>query len=224
MRNPDVLTCIANLSNDEVFTPPDLARRMLDTLSEAWASDHNDADIWTNKNVRFLDPCTKSGVFLREIASRLIKGLSDKIPDIHERVNHVLTKQVYGIATTNLTAMLARRSVYCSKSANGDHSVVSNFFNESGHIWLERTEHTWNGTKCQFCGALRSEFDRGDKLESYAYPFIHTHNINAWISEQFGGEMKFDVVIGNPPYQMRGGGEDRAIPQSTTNLLNKQRN
>lgn len=205
-RNPDVLTCIANLSNDEVFTPPDLARKMLDTLSEAWAFDHGDADIWTNKDVRFLDPCTKSGVFLREIASRLIKGLAKNIPDIHERVNHVLTKQVYGIATTNLTAMLARRSVYCSKSANGNHSVVSDFLNESGHIWFERIDHTWNGTKCQFCGALRSEFDRGDQLESYAYPFIHAHDINAWISEQFGGDMKFDVVIGNPPYQMRGGG------------------
>ena len=34
-RNPDVLTCIANLSNDEVFTPPEFAGRMLDSLAEA---------------------------------------------------------------------------------------------------------------------------------------------------------------------------------------------
>ncbi len=34
-RNPDVLTCIANLSNDEVFTQPELAGRRLDMLAEA---------------------------------------------------------------------------------------------------------------------------------------------------------------------------------------------
>ncbi|NEX14910.1 MAG: hypothetical protein C1941_09505 [Prosthecochloris sp.] len=38
-RNPDILTCIANLSNDEVFTPPEFANRMLDTLAEAWSAD-----------------------------------------------------------------------------------------------------------------------------------------------------------------------------------------
>ena len=74
-RNPDVLTCIANLSNDEVFTPPEFASRMLDTLAEGWAAAHKGADIWSDSRVTFLDPCTKSGVFLREITKRLIKGL-----------------------------------------------------------------------------------------------------------------------------------------------------
>jgi len=95
-RNPDVLTCIANLSNDEVFTPPEFANRMLDTLAEAWAADHNGADLWADRTVRFLDPCTKSGVFLREITSRLTRGLAEEIPDLSARVDHVLTKQVFG--------------------------------------------------------------------------------------------------------------------------------
>jgi hypothetical protein len=63
-RNPDVLTCIANLSNDEVFTPPYFANRMLDTLADAWAAHNAGADLWADPTVRFLDPCTKSGVFL----------------------------------------------------------------------------------------------------------------------------------------------------------------
>jgi len=120
-RNPDVLTCIANLSNDEVFTPPELANRMLDTLAEAWAANHGGANIWADKTVRFLDPCTKSGVFLREITRRLTKGLAKEIPDLDKRVNHILTKQVFGIAITHLTSLLARRSLYCSKHANGEH-------------------------------------------------------------------------------------------------------
>ena len=99
-RNPDVLTCIANLSNDEVFTPPEFANRMLDTLAQAWAADNGGANIWADKTVRFLDPCTKSGVFLREITSRLNKGLADEIPNLEERVDHIVTKQVFGIAIT----------------------------------------------------------------------------------------------------------------------------
>ena len=205
-RNPDVLTCIANLSNDEVFTPPEFANRMLDTLAEAWADSHNGANIWADKKVRFLDPFTKSGVFLREITSRLTKGLERKMPSLEGRVNHILTKQVFGIGITHLTSLLARRSVYCSKHANGQHSVAKGFDNDAGNIWFERTEHTWANGKCAFCGASQSSLDRGEELETHAYAFIHTDNIKARITELFGGEMQFDVIIGNPPYQLDDGG------------------
>src|ERR1039457_942472 len=155
-RNPDVLTCIANLSNDEVFTPPDFANRMLDTLAEVWAAQHRRANIWADKNVRFLDPCTKTGVLLREITSRLTKGLADALPDLEERVNHILINQVFGIGITYLTSLLARRSLYCSKHAKGKHSIAKGFASDAGHIWFERLDHTWSGTKCAYCGAPRT--------------------------------------------------------------------
>ena len=211
-RNPDVLTCIANLSNDEVFTPPEFANRMLDTLAEAWAERHDGADIGSDSSVRFLDPFTKSGIFLREIATRLIKGLEAEIPDLQERVDHILTKQVYGIAITRLTSLLARRSLYCSKYANGPHSASTKFENESGNIWFERTEHTWVGQKCSFCGAPRSVLDRGDDMETHAYAFIHAENIKSRVSEIFGEDMQFDVIIGNPPYQLGSDGGTRDVP------------
>jgi len=204
-RNPDVLTCIANLSNDEVFTPPEFANRMLNTLAEAWSADHNGANIWADKNVKFLDPCTKSGVFLREITSRLTKGLATEIPNLDERVNHILTKRVFGIGITHLTSLLARRSVYCSKHAKGKHSIARDFESDDGNIWFERLEHTWADTKCRYCGAPRAIFDREKGLETHAYAFIHTDDIKARLIEFFGGDMQFDVVIGNPPYQMTGG-------------------
>lgn len=205
-RNPDVLTCIANLSNDEVFTPPEFANRMLDTLAKAWAADHGGASIWANPNVTFLDPCTKSGVFLREITSRLTNGLEGAIPDLQARVDHILTRQVFGIGITRLTAMLARRSLYCSKHANGEHSIARSSNSEDGHVWFERTEHSWNNGKCANCGASQSTLDRGEDRETHAYAFIHTEDIKARIAELFGGEMQFDVIIGNPPYQTTGGG------------------
>ena len=211
-RNPDVLSCIANLSNDEVFTPPEFANRMLDTLAGAWAADNDGASIWSDPSVKFLDPCTKSGVFLREISKRLIHGLEPQMPELQARVDHILTRQVFGIGITELTAMLARRSLYCSKHANGPHSITRGFNSETGNVWFERVEHTWEKPdekdkgKCVFCGASSSTLDRGDDRESHAYAFIHTDNIQERVSALFGGDMHFDVVIGNPPYQLDDGG------------------
>ncbi|WP_458759170.1 Eco57I restriction-modification methylase domain-containing protein [Afipia sp. TerB] len=201
-RNPDVLTCIANLSNDEVFTPPVFANRMLDALAVAWAKNNNGANIWADSSVRFLDPFTKSGVFLREITGRLIEGLEAEIPNLQARVDHILTQQVFGIAITQLTSMLARRSLYCSKHATGEHSVAKSFANDDGNVWFKRIEHTWVGGRCKFCGAAKQAFDRGEDLESHAYAFIHTDDIKARMGELFGGNMQFDVIIGNPPYQL----------------------
>ncbi|MFL0411039.1 Eco57I restriction-modification methylase domain-containing protein [Microbacterium paludicola] len=224
--NPDVLTCIANLSNDEVFTPPEFANRMLDTLEQAWADANGGASIWADPDVTFLDPFTKSGVFLREITRRLTDGLAEQIPDLDERVDHILTKQVYGIGITRLTSLLARRSLYCSKWANGPHSIARSFDTEEGNIWFERTEHTWSGgrlnhalldaagnpvvegRRCRYCGAPERDYERGSGLETYAYEFIHTDDIRARIAELFGADMQFDVIIGNPPYQLGQSGGD----------------
>jgi hypothetical protein len=156
--------------------------------------------------VRFLDPCTKSGVFLREITSRLTKGLEKQIPNLERRVDHILTKQVFGIGITKITSLLARRSVYCSKYANGRYSVAKTFGNEDGNIWFQRLEHSWDGDRCGYCGAARSVLERPGDLETHAYAFIHTDNITARLAVIFGGNMQFDVVVGNPPYQLDDGG------------------
>jgi site-specific DNA-methyltransferase (adenine-specific) len=129
-------------------------------------------------------------------------------------VNHILTKQVFGIGITQITSLLARRSVYCSKHAQGKHSIAKSFTSDDGNIWFKRLKHTWDGDKCRYCGAGKSVFDRAAGLETHAYAFIHTDNIKTRLAEIFGGNMQFDVIIGNPPYQMTdaaGGGVDSSI-------------
>ncbi len=193
-RQADILEVIADLSNDEVFTPPRVARDVLDLLPAA---------VWADPNLRWLDPGSKTGIFLREITRRLYAGLAPVIPDDAARLDHILRHQVFGVATSALTALMSRRTLYCAKTTHGTHSVLANA-PAAGHVWHQRIEHAFNEAgRCTECGGSRDQLETAPDSENYAYPFIHAAG-RAALAQEF--DMQFDVIVGNPPYQMTGGG------------------
>lgn len=212
----DILETITNVGNDEVFTPRKTCDMILDSLPE---------EVWHNPNYKWLNPATKNGIFEREIAIRLDRGLKDIIPDEETRKKHILQNMIFAIGQTKFTANVARRTLYyCSQAnrkcdgikASDGHYVngyaIGNgtwFDDEEGNIKTPKSEHAFekNG-KCKFCGVQSdSKYNSSDQREHYAYEFIHYGKFELERHLQdlfFKGDrtMKFDVIIGNPPYQL----------------------
>lgn len=183
---PDILECFANLSSNEIPTSPELTNKILDLLPE---------EVWSDPTLRWLEPSATTGVFLREAAARLMVGLETTFPNETERREHILTNMLFGIAQTALSAEIARRSLYYSRDAASDHSVVQ-FGNPEGNIAFEQGRHSFANGKCRICGAPEA-LERGDALENYSYSFIHMTR-----EDKEDTKMKFDVIVGNPPYQL----------------------
>jgi len=197
-NQPDVLEVIANLSSNEVFTPPRVVNAVLDLLPP---------HVWTDPTLRWLDPGAKTGVFPREITKRLMVGLAEAIPDEQVRLHHILNEMVFAFAITDMTAMMTRRSLYCSKDASSA-LAASPLATPEGNVWYRRIAHSYDSKgRCTECGGTRAQFEQPGR-DNYAYGFIHKEGRQQITKET---NMKFDVVVGNPPYQADADSEGKNV-------------
>ena len=215
----DILETITNVGNDEVFTPRKVVDRMLNSLPE---------EVWHNPDYKWLNPATKTGIFEREIAIRLDEGLKDKIPDIETRRKHILQNMIFSIGQTKFTANVARRTLYYCCQANrpcdgimeDGHYVngyaIGNgtwFDDAEGNVKTPCSDHVIKRGKCVYCGITeKSKYLDANQREKYSYDFIHCSpgdELQTYLANRFfkgDKSVKFDVIIGNPPYQLNDGG------------------
>jgi site-specific DNA-methyltransferase (adenine-specific) len=199
VNQPDILEVIANLSNDAVFTPPKVVHAVLDLLP---------TDVWSDPTLRWLDPGAKTGIFPREITKRLMVGLAEAFPDEAKRLDHILSEMVFAIATEEITGMMTRRSLYCSKDAAGEFSVA-HFATSDGNVWQKRVKHSFDASgRCSECKGNQEQLLQPGR-DNKAYGFIHADGRKQIEKEM---DMKFDVIVGNPPYQMDADGGNRTMP------------
>ncbi len=140
----------------EVMTPIWLVEDMLNALPE---------DVWTNPDLKWLDPCNGVGVFPSIIVSRLMSGLEDEIPCDEDRYKHIVENMLYvgELQQKNMDSFISR-------------------FDPAGVYSLNT-----------FCGSfLTEDFD--------------SHMKNEW------GVEKFDIIVGNPPYQELKPGNKKSQP------------
>jgi len=70
----------------EVMTPIELVEEMLDTLPY---------EVWTNPNLKWLDPCNGVGTFLSVVVKRLMKGLEGFEPVAELRYKYIMENMIY---------------------------------------------------------------------------------------------------------------------------------
>lgn len=250
----DILETITNVGNDEVFTPRKTCDMMLDSLPE---------EVWHNPLYKWLNPATKNGIFEREIALRLDKGLENVITDKEERRKHILQNMIFSIGQTKFTSNVARRTLYYCSQANrkcdglkapdghyvNGYSIGNGswFDDEEGNIKTPCTDHEYVDSsgrrmpstckgedrkkyKCKYCGiAGDSKYNDANQREKYAYELIHVNHLvlQRYVQDRFFGgdrKMKFDIIIGNPPYQLSFGieGGNSSNAKSIYNLFISQ--
>ena len=99
----DIFDYIPPQKTNQIFTPRWVVQKMVDELEA------NNPGCFDDPSKTFADLYMKSGLYITEIVKRLYrsKGLRKAFPDEEQRIRHILSKQVYGMAPTRIIYLIA---------------------------------------------------------------------------------------------------------------------
>lgn len=235
-RDYDILNMLNSISNFEIFTPFEVAQNMVNLLPE---------DVFKDPSYKFLDPCVKSGIFLREIIYKLndnlplikytdpYSGITYDLSDKKERISHILRNMIYGIAISELTAYVSRRTLYGVMDANVDKELEflnSKLLSKKQDINSDDLHFNDYYDYKIFNTKDRNGYEKEGNIfypndetnidnEDTHYPFINEteHKFINLIKE---GKVKFNIIIGNPPYQQNDGGNESSAKPIYQHFIN----
>lgn len=236
IENFDILETITNVGNDEVFTPRKTCDMILDSLpDEVWHNPHYKWLNPATKNGIFereiairLDEGLKDIIPDQEIRRKhILQNMIYAIGQTKFTAN-VARRTVYYCSQANrkCDGIKAKDGHYVNGYAIGNGTW---FDDEEGNIKTPCTDHLFVDSsgnkmpsniadkekekyKCLFCRiGAKSQYNDDRQREKYAYEFIHIdeNKLLTYLQNRFFGgnkNMKFDIVIGNPPYQLSDGG------------------
>lgn len=232
IENFDILETITNVGNDEVFTPRKTCDMILDSLPEEvwhnpdykWLNPATKNGIFEREIAIRLDNGLKD--VIPDIEQRRKHILQNMIYSIGQTrfTANVARRTVYYCSQANrkCDGNKANDGHYVNGYAIGNGTW---FDDEEGNIKTPNINHTFVDEKgrlmssscsdeekkkyrCKYCGISGvSAYNDANQRETYAYEFIHFSGdalLKHLQDRFFGGnrKMKFDIIIGNPPYQL----------------------
>ena len=103
----DIFEYIPPQKTNQIFTPRRIVEQMADALEE------ENPGCFDDPEKTFADLYMKSGLFITEITKRLFRSarMKELFPDRKERITHILTRQVFGMAPSRIILLIAKNYI-----------------------------------------------------------------------------------------------------------------
>jgi hypothetical protein len=177
-RGLDIFDYIPPQQTNQIYTPKAVVEMMIDNLEK------QSPEIFKSKDNTFLDPYMKSGLFITEIVKRLYNNLENRIPDKNQRLEHILTKQVYGFAPSKILHLISNETIFGFMHGQPEFKKMR-YRVEKNFVWFENEDELVTKNKGALSDRINTEWSQG---------------------------MKFTAVVGNPPYQESATDNNRHSP------------
>ena len=119
----DIFDYIPPQKTNQIYTPKDVVKRMVDMLEE------ENPGCFDDKDKTFIDLYMKSGLYITEIVKRLYRSekMKEMFPDGKERLKHIFEKQVYGLAPSEIIYNIATAYIFGFAEKEGIEIDKSHF-------------------------------------------------------------------------------------------------